>query len=213
MNVTKSSSAAFNPASTEVPICIGWAERDITPLGPVALYGRPNTRITSKVISPLTCTALALEIRHPEVTDYAIMVSCDLIGIRDETMQDRFREKVKAKLPPDFDMKKVFLNATHNHTGPSVQEGKYQVPDSGIMTPTQYVEFLYERLQEAVVEAWESRKPQKVSWALGHASVGYCVRTLKTNDKWQWYGWHARGFEDFGYLESSQDTGIEMLFI
>ena len=91
---------------------IGTASVNITPSQPVALSGQRRTRIAHQVESPVTATALAIETRDGEKVFYqAIMVSCDLAGIRDG-IQDRVRERVKARLS-DFNVNKLFLGATH----------------------------------------------------------------------------------------------------
>src|SRR5512147_1527558 len=93
---------------------IGGATTSITPDQPVALDGHRNLRISNKIESPVTATALAWESRDGDkVLDQAIMVSCDLVGIRDGIL-NKMREKVKPRLA-DFDARKLFMNATHTH--------------------------------------------------------------------------------------------------
>jgi UDP-N-acetyl-D-mannosaminuronic acid transferase (WecB/TagA/CpsF family) len=67
-------------------------------------------------------TALALESREGDtVLDQAIMVSCDIVAIR-QGLIELVREKAKDKLP-GFDLNKLFLNATHTHTAPVTMKG------------------------------------------------------------------------------------------
>jgi phage tail sheath protein FI len=62
------------------------------------------------------------------------MVSCDLVLIAD-TLQPRLRKMLAGRLP-GFDLKKLFLNATHTHTGPVTRAiGWYTVDDKGVMKP------------------------------------------------------------------------------
>ncbi|MDP6720399.1 MAG: hypothetical protein QGF59_17180, partial [Pirellulaceae bacterium] len=96
---------------------IGGATVSITPDGPVALSGQMHTRIARTVESEVTATALALESRDGDrMLDQAIMVSCDLVAIR-EGVLDMVRQRVKNKLA-DFDVNKLLLSATHTHTAP-----------------------------------------------------------------------------------------------
>jgi len=103
--------------SEEHKLLIGWASKDITPEKTVALVGQFRVRISKYVNDPITATALAIEAGN----DQAIMVSCDLVAIR-SGIQSKSRELVKHRLP-NFDIKKLFLNATHTHTAPVMQEG------------------------------------------------------------------------------------------
>src|SRR3989304_3431417 len=117
-------------ASVEVEaadLLIGGATTSITPEGPVAVSGQFPTRIAQTVENPVTATALALETREgDEVIDQAIMVSCDLVAIRG-TIQEQLRERVQSRLA-GFDVKKLFLNATHTHTGPVPEESTDGTP-------------------------------------------------------------------------------------
>jgi hypothetical protein len=104
-------------------LLVGAATTSITPDEPVAVSGQFPTRIARTVENPCTATALALEAREGDkVADQAIMVSCDLVAIRG-TIQDQLRAKLEGKLD-GFDLAKLFLSATHTHTGPVMVEGK-----------------------------------------------------------------------------------------
>jgi len=188
---------------------VGAATTSITPDEPVALSGQFGTRIARKVESPCTATALALEAREGDkVVDQAIMVSCDLVAIRG-TIQDQLRDKLQGKLD-GFDLRKLFLNATHTHTGPVMLEGKYVIPAEGVMQPTEYVEFLLGRLSDVVVEAWKGRKPGGVSWALGHAVVGHNRRAVYADGTSVMYG--KTNKPEFRHIEGYEDHAVEMLF-
>jgi hypothetical protein len=80
----------------------------------------------------------------------------------------------------------------------------------GPLTPQQYILFLYEKVGPGIVEAWQSRKPAGVSWALGDAAVGYNRRLCYTD------GSAIMGFDtarpDFSHVEGYEDHAVEMLF-
>ena len=57
--------------------------------------------------------------------DAAVMISCDLVVISQELSQAVI-EATRQRLP-DFDLKKMFLNATHTHTGPTTSHGVYDI--------------------------------------------------------------------------------------
>jgi hypothetical protein len=190
-------------------LLIGAATRSITPDQPVAVSGQFHTRIARKVDNPCTATALALEAREGDrVVDQAILVSCDLVAIR-EGIQDAVRKHLAPKLN-GFDIRKLVLSATHTHTAPVMREGIYQIPKDGVMQPTDYVAFLCERVGEAAVEAWESRKPGGVSWAFGHAVVGHNRRATYENGTARMYG--KTDTPDFRCIEGYEDHGLDVLF-
>jgi hypothetical protein len=188
---------------------VGGANVSITPDRPVALAGQMHTRIASSVDSPVTATALALESRDGErVVDQAILVSCDLVAI-DAAVLDRVRQRVGDRIP-GLDRQKVVLNATHTHTAPVMKEGEYEIPKDGVMQPAEYAEFLTARVAEAVVKAWESRKPGRVGWGLGHAVVAQNRRSVYADGRAQMYGPTDR--PDFRGIEGPEDQGVEVLF-
>jgi len=213
--------AAANTSAAE--LWIGSASTSITPDRPVALAGQMRTHIARKVTSPCTATVLALETREGNKSlDHAIFVSCDLAVIRGELetsptelaryleakMVKEFRQRVKPRLK-GFDVEKLFLTATHTHSGPVTMEGVYNIPPD-VMQPREYLEFLLERLDEIVVKAWENRRPGGVSWGLGHAVVAQNRRAVYADGSAQMYGKTDR--PDFRGLEGYEDHGVEILF-
>ncbi len=187
---------------------VGGATVSITPDQPVALAGQMHTRIARSVESPVMATALALESRDGErVIDQAILVSCDLVVI-DAAVLDRVREQIAGRIP-NLDCRKVVLNATHTHTAPVMKEGDYEIPKDGVMQPAVYADFLSERVSEAAVRAWESRKPGRVGWGLGHAVLGQNRRSVYADGRAQMYGPTDR--PDFRSIEGPEDQGVEVL--
>ena len=67
-------------------------------------------------------------------------------------------------------LRKVFLSATHTHTAPLMREGVYRIPED-VIQPTEYVEFLADKVADMIEQAWAGRKAGSVSWGLGHAVV------------------------------------------
>ena len=166
---------------------VGWASRDITPDRPVALAGQFHKRISKGVAAPISVTALALETRRDEKPiEQAILVSCDLVAIRDG-LQDRLRARLDGKLE-GFDLRKLVLSATHTHTAPVTEEIWYDVTEDGVMKPAEYVDFFLGRVEEAVVEAWKGRSPGAVTWGLGYAVVGLNRRMVYADGKAAMYG-------------------------
>lgn len=189
---------------------IGAATTSITPDEPVALSGLFSLRVSEKVESPCTATALALETKKDgKVVDQAIMISCDLVVIR-KNIQSRLRKRVAAKLI-DFDQRKLFVNATHTHTAPAMVEEYFCIPKgTDVMPIAEYTDFLIDRLTEIAVKAWRERKQGGVSWGLGHAVVAINRRVTYADGTTKQYG--KTNQPDFRSVEGYEDHAIDVLF-
>jgi hypothetical protein len=154
---------SFMPGNSGEQLYIGWSSADITPEKPVALTGQLHKRISESVQDPLTATVLALETRDGlGNAEQAIMVSCDLIFMRAQT-QEKLQHAVAGQLP-GFDGSKLFLNATHTHTGPGLIDKEFfDLYDTGdnseVMKPSEYEAFFIDRVASAIVHAWRNRSP------------------------------------------------------
>ena len=197
--------AAAAPPGGE--LLAGWASTDITPDQPVALAGQMHTRVSKSVHDPVTATVLALESRGASPAQ-AVMVSCDLVSIP-AVLEEALRERVRGQLP-DFDARKLLLNATHTHTAPVTVDGQYEIPP-GVMQPAAYRAFLVDRLAAAVSEAWRGRKLAGASWGLGQAVVGHNRRAIYADGSARMYG--KTGGADFRSLEGYEDHAVQMLFL
>lgn len=185
---------------------IGWATRDMTPTRPVMLQGQKHRRITREALDPLTVTALAIEGGQP--VDCAIIVSCALPFITDGIMKplrERLAKRIPA-VPPD----KIVLAATHTHTAFVTEEGMYDWPGGDVMTPAEGTELAVATVLEAAVAAWESRAPQAIGRAYGHAVVGHNRRALYADGSAEMYGKTNR--PDFVSIEGFEDHSLDLLF-
>ena len=206
--------SATQAAAKDNALYVGWAQTDITPEKPVVLIGQMRKRISQGVRDPLTATALALETRGAGgTTEQAIMVSCDVI-LTKKAIQEKIRTIVKPQIP-DFDTEKLFLNATHPHTAPGFIDGAFKglydvSGDPGVMKASEYAEFFLARLSDAVVKAWDNRRPGGLSWALGHAVVGMNRRAAYFDGHTDMYG--NTNQPGFSNVEGYEDHGLEMLF-
>ncbi|MGI6572649.1 MAG: hypothetical protein ACOX19_04355 [Fermentimonas sp.] len=189
---------------------VGWSVADITPKKPVALTA--NSKIISEsIMDPLTATVLALE-TNDATKEQAIMISCDLLLIRRQTQQ-KLQSIVKKELP-DFDHTKLFLNATHTHTGPCLIEGEFfgigDISDEeGIMKPSEYEEFMIKQVSDAVIKAWKNKKEGGFSWGLGNAVLGHNRRTVQFDGTARMYGVNDPGF---AHYEGTNDDRAQFLF-
>lgn len=188
---------------------VGGASMSITPDGPVPLSGQMHTRIAREVESPVTATALALESRQGDkVLDQVLLVACDLVAIR-EGIIEPVRERLRKRLP-DFDARKLILSASHTHTAPETRDGVYDLPSEGVIRPFEYRAFVIDRLTEAAVQAWKSRKPGQAGWGLGHAVVAQNRRAVYADEHAEMYG-KTEG-PNFRRIEGYEDHGVEVLF-
>jgi len=184
---------------------IGWAMEDITPDGPASLYGQYYERISTYVQSPLKATACAIESSDGEGNkEQAIMVSMDILFVP-HAMQDSLRLRIKEEIP-DFDSKKLFLNATHTHSAPNPGS------DWGVDSKQEdgFKQLLAEKLFKVVVSAWNNRQPAGISRSLGYAVVGHNRRVQYANGTAEMYG--ATNRNDFIGMEGASDPGVDMLF-
>ncbi|MCE5250556.1 hypothetical protein LLG96_10100 [bacterium] len=194
---------------------IGTATADITPSLPVALDGQFNMRIAQKAATPLTANIVALESREGDRSlDMAIMVSCDLVCIRPNELLVTLRSEVHKKIPR-IDEKKIFLNAIHTHTAPVLDNGsepafKYPIPKQGVLQPKEYNAFFIQCVTEAIVKAWNNRRPGSVSWGLSHAVIGHNRRAVYADGSAQMYG--KTNVPEFRNLEGYEDHDVNVLF-
>ncbi len=201
--------ALLNVASTRADILVGAGEIGITPESPVALAGQFHTRIAKTVESPCIASAVALERKGADgAVEQAVLVSCDLVAIRDD-IQERTRRKLAPRVP-DLDVRKVILNATHTHTAPVMREGVYDIPETGVIKPAAYVEFLTDQLSALIEKTWKARKPGSVGWGLGHAVIGHNRRRVLDNGTATMYG--STAAKNFRHIEGREDHGVEVLF-
>ncbi len=198
--------AAVAPAAE---LWVGAVSTDITPDRPVALDGQFNTRVSKGIDNRLTASAVAIEARAGGVAkDHAVLVSIDLVSIRPPAVQ-AIRERLRARIA-DIDPAKVVLTATHTHTAPVTEEGKYAIPTNGVTQPAEYVAFLGDRIADLVVNAWTQRAPAGVSWALGKAVVGHNRRAVYADGTATMYGKVDK--PDFRGIEGGADGTLQGLF-
>ncbi|WP_437201278.1 hypothetical protein [Planctomicrobium sp. SH664] len=190
---------------------VGAATISITPDERVALDGSMQPKVSETVETPCVATALVLETRSGDKSvDVALFVACDLVMLRGgEAFYRELREQLKGQVPEEL-LSKMVVNATHTHTAPLAQEGAYTLPESGLMRPKAYREFLMERLAQIVVEAWNSRAPAKVAWGLGHAVLAQNRRALYADGSAVMYG--KTNDPNFRGLEGHEDHGVELLY-
>jgi hypothetical protein len=191
-------------------ILIGWGSRDITPKGKVSLRGQFHVRITEEVHDPLSTTALALEAE--DGSEQAIIVSLDS-SCASECVIDGVRAVLTEKLP-GFNPENIFISATHSHTTPTTFPGRAldEIPKPGVkvMTGEENRDLVVEKISEAAIEAWNSRKIGALSWGRTYAVIGFNRRVSYFDGSCIMYG--KTDLPEFSHIEGREDHGIDMLF-
>lgn len=190
---------------TKSTLKIGWATGSITPDKPVNLFGMFNERISTHVEDPCMASVLAMEGVGGE---QAIWISCDLVNVSLEVVQD-VRQTIAGQIS-ELDPDKVLISCTHTHNAPNFRGDLFPKPPADAMSPEAYRSFFIERVGELAVQAWTARESGQVSPALGHAVIGWCRRVVFADGSGQMYGDAKR--EDFVRVEGPMDPGIELLF-
>lgn len=195
-------------AENPTRLWIGAATTSITPSESVVVTGSLATVVADSVQTPVTATVVVLESRRDDQSlDTAIMVSCDVADMPTELL-DKTREAVRERLPA-VDVNKIIMCGTHSHSAPCVRTGYYHVAE-GVMAVEDYQAFFVERVTDAIVAAWEGRKPGGVSWGLGHAAVAFNRRSAYADGKTTMYG--PTAVDAFAGMEGPEDHGVQTLF-
>jgi hypothetical protein len=208
---------SFGNEHSAASLRVGWAQTEITPPRPASIVGFHGKRISTGVRDPLKATVLALESVRPDGQSVAqaILVSCDLLWIRQDT-QHAVAEAIGDRLE-NFDLDKLVLNATHTHQGPATESEVYgawdvssEERDRGVMTGEQYRAFFAERVAQAVIQAWQQRRSGGTSWALDQAVVGFNRRFVYSDGTAKMLG--AVNTPEFDCIEGVEDHGLGLLF-
>ncbi len=183
---------------------------DITPNKPIMLQGQMYTRISTKVETPITANVLVMKSCDKDRTlDSAVIISFDLCSIPplfNETLRNAI-----AKLVPELDANsKIILSATHTHTSFVLSEGGYVTDDKTIMTPTESIAFIVDRVAPVVADLWKNTVKAKYSYGLGHALIAYNRRAVYENGQGVMYG--ATDTPKFRSIEGMEDHDVNQLF-
>ncbi|NUQ62578.1 MAG: hypothetical protein HUU20_08820 [Pirellulales bacterium] len=196
---------AFGSTATSAELWIGTASADITPEPPVAQEG---VNVATTIRNRCTANVLALESRHADqVLDQAVLVSCDLCIL--PGVQEGFREHLAGRRP-GFDLNKLSLAATHTHTSMMVLKSPYNDKDYGnAVQPKDYLPFLYQRMGDAVMNAWTNRAVGAVAWGLGHAVTGHNRRVVYSDGTAKMHG--NTNDPKFSHIEGYEDHAVDVL--
>ncbi len=178
-------------------LLIGAARTDITPSTPQMMGGygvfflsTKRCRWSTGVHDPLFATAMVFQ----KDSDVVAFLSLDLIGLASPDVND-IRNALAARVP--IDTKSIVVSSNHTHHGPDTMGlwGTVFPPHSG--RDETYMAFLKERASQAVIEAFNRRKPARLTVAVGElaelhrnirldqdpaASIDHTMTVLRTED-------------------------------
>ncbi len=158
---------------------IGWARREISMEGPVSIPGQWYTRLSEGIHDPVYVTALCID--GGEGQDAVIFCSCDIVNVRVIGYQ-AVLEALRKKNAP-FPLEWVVLHATHTHASIDVNNISDTAPDGAYRVPGEKSRaFFAEQASEAILEAYRSRKPGKISFGYGYAVVAHSRRVIYMDD-------------------------------
>lgn len=205
----------------------GWSEVSITPEkgNKIGLAGQFFERITDEVESPVTVTAFAVESGDEQM----VICSCDLVGVAENLVQ-LVREKLTGKT--DLPLNKIMINAIHSHTSwvykqaPAVktvrsfdiiksmvpEDMAYQplVSNEESIDPETALNYLADRVAQAIKEAWDNRTEALYQNAFGRAAVGMNRRVCYSDGSAKMWG--DTNHPNFTQIEGGNDSGIELIY-
>ena len=169
---------------------VGVAKIDITPGGPVRMYGYGARKTESEGVAG-RLKAAALAIGGDEGDGPAVLLTVDCGAVPAHIRQDVLR-RVQAKVP--LKAERFMLCNSHNHSGPDLK-GMDSMSGAEREHLVRYAEELTGKLEEVVLKSLASRKPGRLAWTRG--SVGFAAnRRVLKDGKWVGFGAVPEGAVD-----------------
>lgn len=161
---------------------VGVAKVDITPDGPVRMYGYGARKTESEGIAGrLKAAALVFGEDAGEGPAVLLTVDCGAVPapLRDEVLR-----RVQAKLP--IRPERFMLCNSHNHSGPDLK-GMPSLTGTEHEHLASYAKELTGRLEKVVLQAAAARRPGRLAWTQGTVGFAANRRVLK-DGKWAGFG-------------------------
>lgn len=167
-------------AAETVPV--GVAKIDITPDGPVRMYGYGARKTESEGIAGrLKAAALAIGADAGDGPAVLLTVDCGSVpaAMRDEVLR---RVQAKAPIKPE----RFMLCNSHNHSGPDLK-GMPSITGTQHEHLVAYAKEMTNRLEKVVLQAIAARQPGRLAWTQGKVGFAANRRVLK-DGKWAGFG-------------------------
>ena len=161
---------AMVPTAFAEPLLIGWARVDISTDKPIFMQGTPSKRQARGLRDPLISTVLVID-NGKDCVIFNSWDTCCVFGF----MAKRVRAAV-AKKCPEIPVRKIIFNATHTHSGPALAMSYKDA------YTTEYRDALVEKISDAIVAAWKSRRPGKIGYGYDFAVIGFSRRPVYFDD-------------------------------
>lgn len=174
-------------SATAASIEIGVSRVDITPDHPVRLTGYGARKsVFDSVEQKLWAKALVLAQKGKPTM---VWITTDLVGFHGafaNALYSRLTQKIGLK-----DRAQMVMSASHTHNGPEtgvlVNISGESVPPDQLADVKIYADGLLDKLEKLVTDAYASRAPGKISWALDNATFAINRRVLE-GGKWKDFG-------------------------
>ena len=160
-------------ADENSPLRAGAAAVDISPQSlPAIMNGGFLQNRANRVVDPLHARALVIN-SSQETIAIVIVDSC----MFPRTICDRIKRLAKQKTGIRTD--RILISATHTHTAPSVMERCL-----GTGADEAYVEFVPDRVAQAIAVAQKNLQPAKMGWAIVDGTdLTNCRRWITRSDR------------------------------
>lgn len=149
----------------------GFAKIDITPAGPVKLYGYASRKnFSDGVHDPLSARAVVFGNNGNKI----VLVSTDL-GSFSKDVVPVFRKRIM----DEFGLKdsELFLTTIHSHSSPVLSLD----PETGDPLNIEYTKLLEDKLVKVIAQAFKNLKPVLTATASGSSPVGANRREMRTD--------------------------------
>ena len=189
---------------------VGAARADMTPSKSVPLCGQFELRLSQGVETPLAVNAIAVESSENGTSlDQVVFVSVDC-ALVPNALQVAIKKEI-ARRDSSIDPEKVVVCATHAHTSLTNDPAYPKLPPSDtVMDVPEAIDFMAERVADAVTAAWQKRKPGKIAFGLDFAVVGFSRRATYADGSGAMYG--NPNQPNFRGYEAMEDHDIGTLF-
>lgn len=153
---------------------IGYAEEKINPKLGIAIEGYYVPRFVKGILSDLKAIAVAVKCG----TETAVIISIDNCELFASVIE---KIKIAVQKKTGISKNKLFISATHTHTGPCLEANHGFIYDEKPVL--EYVDFLVEKAVETCENAIKDLKPAKMGYSVGKAPdrIAY-IRRYKMKD-------------------------------
>ena len=154
----------------------GFSRKTITPPMGTVMGGHPGTKLAVQVRDDLFVRAMAV----CQGARTFVFVSADVLFVEVESVREIEKAVAEKGITPD----RIFIGATHTHSGP-ITSGLF-----GSEQETDYVSFLHQAAAEAVVEAVKNLQEASLHYGMGTVpGLAFPARFLMKSGRVETHPW------------------------